>query len=513
MKLLIKPFGRLRLLAIVLTLLPMAVLPVLGAVWLWQSRYLLYWLILLLLCAALGYGMHLLLRWRESRSLPAATTQADPRWPVFANAPWQEVEAMANEVTPESWPLKDAERLFVLGRNTLDLVARHYHPEREKPLLELTVPHMLLIIERASRDLRLQITEHIPFSHRLTLGALVRARHWKEVAAQWEKLYRVGRAALNPASALFREVYREIGNRIVSHGLERVQIWLLQEYVRKVGYYAIELYSGNLLLGGEDPTAAPTGDSLRAAMLAEEAMARIKAEPLHILVLGRANAGKSSLINALFGELTAAADVLPDTTSGIWPYRLEREGQMEALIFDTPGCDTPLLKEQALKRAVLDADLILWVSAAHRPDRQAERERLDRLRHWLNESPKRRPAPVLVAVSHIDRLRPPREWQPPYDLNNPTGVKAQNIQAAVLAVAEDLNLPAARCVPVCLADDRRYNVNDALWAVILAHQNEAGKVRFLRCMATRRREENWDLMWRQLGNAGRFLLELKELYR
>jgi len=37
------------------------------------------------------------------------------------------------------------------------------------------------------------------------------------------------------------------------------------------------------------------------------------------------------LINALFGQLVAATDVLPDTTASLAPYRLERDGLAAAL--------------------------------------------------------------------------------------------------------------------------------------------------------------------------------------
>ena len=53
-----------------------------------------------------------------------------------------------------------------------------------------------------------------------------------------------------------------------------------------------------------------------------EAMA---GEPLRILVLGQVKAGKSGLINALFGETRAAVDVVPRTRH-IEPFVLEREG-------------------------------------------------------------------------------------------------------------------------------------------------------------------------------------------
>jgi 50S ribosome-binding GTPase len=55
-----------------------------------------------------------------------------------------------------------------------------------------------------------------------------------------------------------------------------------------------------------------------------------------LLVAGQVKAGKSSLINALFGELQAATDVLA-CTSNIIPYRLERNGTDLALVLDSPG--------------------------------------------------------------------------------------------------------------------------------------------------------------------------------
>ena len=222
---------------------------------------------------------------------------------------------------------------------------------------------------------------------------------------------------------------------------------------------------------------------------------------------GRSNVGKSSLINALFGEFTAAADLMPHTTQEIVPYLLERDGTILALIFDAPGSDTELLGSGNCRDAVLNADLILWVTAVHRPDREAERQQLDLIRTWFADDPSRRPPPMLVVATHIDMLPPPREWQPPYDLNEPRDRKARNIAAAIAAAAADLNVPSDRTIPVCLAPERVYNVEDTLWAAILNQQDEAGRTRFLRCLKARRREENWTLAWRQLSGAGRILLD------
>lgn len=507
---LLRQFGTLRLLALISAALPLLALPVFGLLWLWQEDHMLFWLASLLIAGSLGFILHSLARWREKRRVEQPATSPSPHWPSEADSPWQQVDIMAKAVTIDDFPLTDGTRLWQLGRDTVTQVARHYHPEREQPLLELTLPHALLIIERASRELRQLVTESVPLSHQLTLGDVTRAKRWKDTVERYENLYRLGHAVVDPAGALFREFRREVSGRIVGYGSDKVQTWLVQEYVRKVGYYAIDLYSGNLLLDEKANVTATTADSRREQQAADAQQAALDAEPLRILILGRTNAGKSSLINALFGELKTAADVLPDTTTRLNAFRLEREGHTEALIFDSPGFDSDLMHGKALKKAASDADLILLVSPANVADRGGEREQLDQIRQWQKEQKKRRPPPLLLVLSHIDQLRPLREWQPPYRLDEPDSPKASAIREATLAAAEELRIPVEDCVPVCLASERLYNVEDALWAAILARQDDAERARFLRCLSHHRKAENWRLLWQQIGNSGRLLKPILE---
>ncbi|MBE2294015.1 MAG: GTPase domain-containing protein [Phycisphaerales bacterium] len=505
---LFKQLDRLRLIALLLWALPVAVLPLLGVYWLWQAEMLPWWLATMVGCGVAGYGLQFWLLRRDRHLLAKAVTTSDPYWPPRADQAWVRVEQLAEAIQPEQWPLHDGARLWMLTRNTLEEVARYYHPEEAQPLLELTVPHTLLIVERASRDLRITVSDHIPFSQALKVGDLLRAWRWKDTAERVMNLYRAGRLVINPLNALLSEAWGHMRGQAYGQAWTEIQRWLLREYVRKVGYYAIELYSGRLILtdGEADIQPTPRAGTSLSTETAEKSVG--VEQPLRILVLGRANAGKSSLINALFGRLTAATDVLPDTTLALQPYRLEREGLTTALIFDSPGYDNEELNEKALQQLAFRADLILWVCAAHRPDRHLDRLYLDAVRTGFSALPDRRPPPILVVVSHIDQLRPSREWQPPYDLVNPQNAKATHIRAAVEAVAEDLAIPLAAVIPVCLADGRVYNVDDALWAAILDRQDEADKVRFLYCLEQRKRKENWILLRRQLLNAGRWLLKL-----
>ena len=500
----------LHILVFVLMILPVLVLFAFGVLWLWQNDTLQYWLMAMVGCGGLGYGLQQWLVQRERKLLAKAVTEPNPEWPPSAEVVWQKVEALAETCNPEDWPLEDGAWVLTLGQKTMETVAHCYHPNVEKPLLELTLPHTLFIIERASRDLRRDVAEKIPFSNRLTIGDLFRIQRWKAKAEQVVNIYRAGNMIFNPVNALLGEAWRHLRERSFDQARNELHSWFLRAYICKVGYYAIDLYSGRLPLDDAEPTASATPLS-KADISHAEGITKAVVEPLRILVLGRSNAGKSSLINVLFGELTTATDVLPDTTQNLKPFVLSREGLTQALIFDSPGCDSSFLDVKQMLAAAENADLILWVSPVNRPDRQIERDFLDALRAAQSAQMDRRPPPLLIVASFIDQLRPVTEWCPPYNLTDRLNIKANNINAAVRAIAADLMVPVEWVIPVCLSAGKIYNVDDSLWATILNHQDEALRVRLIRCLNAKKRAEDWVLLRRQMAGAGRFLRDLPEL--
>ncbi|XOZ35066.1 GTPase family protein [Halomonadaceae bacterium KBTZ08] len=502
MRALLREFGYLRLVAVVVSFLPLLVLPAMGVLWLWHSEQLFVWFVVLAACGLLGYGLHWVSRALSRKRLQPAT-QPQAHWPPDSHEAWQRVEGRANEATPEQYSLSDATGLFRLGRDTVEDVARHYHPRRERPLLELTLPHMLLIIERASRELRAEIVDHVPLSHRLTLGSMARLRRWRDTAVQLEGVYRLGHAAMDPTSVVFRELRRDLGNRVLGYGSEQVQTWLLREYIRKVGYYAIELYSGRLLLEPETDVGSVTRAS-RLQQQASEAQSSTP-EPLRVLLLGRSNSGRSSLANALIGAPVAPVDSLAGTTNAVEAYSWGSSGGDEVLLMDTPGIEGDSLDTATLRREVLRADLVLWVTPVLRADREGERAVLARIRGWFREDASRRPPPVIGVVTGVDQVRPAREWAPPYSLAEPETAKGRNMAAAVAAVGEELELDAQHRVAVSLHGDTPFNVSDGLQALMEEQMDEARRVRLLRCLRERQREETWRYLWRQIRNSGRVL--------
>ena len=108
-------------------------------------------------------------------------------------------------------------------------------------------------------------------------------------------------------------------------------------------------------------------------------------EPLLFVVVGEVKSGKSSLINALFGQEIAKADVLP-ATDRVCIYRYGREEKQIDLsprlaeshlpveflrnfnIVDTPGTNTMISEHQTItENFVPRADLILFVFSVVNP--------------------------------------------------------------------------------------------------------------------------------------------------
>ena len=142
-------------------------------------------------------------------------------------------------------------------------------------------------------------------------------------------------------------------------------------------------------------------------------------EPLLFVVVGEVKAGKSSLINALFGQEIAKADVLP-ATDRVCIFRYGREEKQVEVsprlveshlpidflrdfnIVDTPGTNTMVAEHQTItENFVPRADLILFVFSVVNPWTQSAWDFLKLVqKKWLKN--------VVFVLQQAD-LRDPKE--------------------------------------------------------------------------------------------------------
>jgi len=155
----------------------------------------------------------------------------------------------------------------------------------------------------------------------------------------------------------------------------------------------------------------------------------------------------------------------------------------------------------------VQSDLIVLVSSAQTAARDADRRLLDEVRNLFQRNPDREFPPLVAALTHIDQLRPFREWNPPYDLAQSQGTKAQQIREAVEATATDLAVAIDRVIPVCLLEGKLYNVDEGLIPAIVASLGDAQRLKYLRCLREFKEEEYWRRLREQAANTGRILLK------
>ena len=301
------------------------------------------------------------------------------------------------------------------------------------------------------------------------------------------------RIPLNPIAAAGQEFSRVFSDKTVDAISYRLRAMVTQEFVLTVGRAAIDLYSGRLALSDED---------LHAARAHELATAAGPVGPVRLVLIGQVSAGKSSLVNALAQESRSAVGPLP-TTARVAEYRLEQAGRPAVSLVDMPGLEDGT--EEEFLEQVERADLVVWVASATQPARDTDRKALAAVRAWAAAQLTRRVPPIVLALTHIDELRPASEWQPPYDIVAPAGPKARSIRAAIDSVAKVLDLSAAAIVPVAMPPDREpYNI-DALWAAIALELDEARLVQLDRLRIGRQGLSLRELA-EQLGQAGRFVV-------
>src|SRR5260370_11211047 len=485
--------------------LPWLSLLALGARWRWQSGHVWVWAVAAAVLGLLTWPLSRFVRRRaneEARLALGDLAEPSRNWNAIEQEAWTEVLAIADATAP--FAFTEIEPLVASARDIVEVVARRFHPEAHPAWAQFSLPEFLLLAERLCRDVRREALHHIPGVRAIRLSHLLWARRQNErycaiARTGWRMgfgLWRVVRGALNPLQAAGHETRSILALKTAKLLSYRLRAYATRLLVLEIGRAAIELYAGRLVLSHEE---------VRAAQERDIADAVAPPAPVRIILIGQGNAGKSSLVNALAQEIRCAVGPLP-VTSRAAEYLLEPQGHPTVTLVDIPGLDERAASAAEGRAQAARADLIVWVASATQPARGPDRKQLDEIRTWAGPQLVRRPAPLLLALPHIDELRPAAAWAPPYDVAAPSGPQARAIRAAVNAVAGALDLRVDTIVPVAMPPDREsYNL-DALWARIAVELDEAKLVQLDRLRVGQQGLSLRELA-DQLGHAGRTIVK------
>ncbi|MGB8702173.1 MAG: GTPase [Thermosynechococcaceae cyanobacterium] len=385
----------------------------------------------------------LLVRWLRSPELAAAEAALD-QWtdatalpPPNGNAQQrqlaeveirQSLQAAREEGPPwDNWPL-----FFQRCQRLVEAIALIYHPQVKRPLLNIYVPQAYGLIRGTVDDVDQWMQKLSPLLGQVTLGQAY------EAYETYQKLEPAARLALkawtftqwifNPLAALARAATQGYAAQANQQLVTNLGQMLREATLKALGERAIALYSGEALqaIAAVDvPMPTVQTQTLRDIFGKATELNSPDTQPLNVVLLGRTGAGKSSLINTLFRQDLAQVDVLPSTNQ-MQPYQLEIAGEF-LLLWDSPGYEQVGMAQytQTVIAQATAADLVLLVMPVTDPTLQMDRERLSALKQSAPD------LPILTVVTQVDRLRPLREWDPPYDWQKGDRPKERHIREAI----------------------------------------------------------------------------------
>ncbi|MFM7425413.1 MAG: GTPase family protein [Elainella sp.] len=367
------------------------------------------------------------------------------------------VQAQADRPIWEDWP-----SFWQRCQEVVSAVAQIYYPEVKYPLLNIHIPQAYGLIRGTVDDMDLWMQKLSPVLSQVTLGQGYEAYEvYRKLEPTARKLWQAWNWAswvLNPVAAAARQASQPYTNQANQQLLVNLGQSLRETALRNLCRQAMLLY-GKAVLTPEAVALQPKTQSLREILAEAEPLATGGEKPLNILLVGRTGAGKSSLINTLFQTDLAQTDLLPNTDR-IQHYQWLSEAGTITL-WDTPGYEQ--VNQSSYRQQVLDyahsADLLLLVTPALDPALQMDVDFLNSLASsqaasGSNSGPASGSAavPTLAIVTQVDRLRPLREWQPPYDWQWGNRPKEVSIREAVAYRLEMLGDCCSRVLPLVTGD-------------------------------------------------------------
>ena len=412
----------------------------------------------------------LLVHWTKPHEIQQIVTavQAELQSTTLDNQPLESALQPILTAAREDPPVWDDWGAFWRRCQTVvTTVAHHYHPEVKRPLLNIYVPQAYGLIRGTVDDMDRAMTQLAPVLNQVTVGQAYEAYEiYRKLEPSMGKLWQAWNWAqwvLNPATAVAKVVSQQSTNQANQQLLVNLSQLLRETALRNLAQQSAILYGGDSLPAifetQESAESSSKTATLQAILETATPVETVEQKPVSLMLVGRTGAGKSSLINTLFKTELAAVDVLPSTDK-IQQYSWQLDTGEVLQLIDSPGYEQ--IERDDFRDLVLDqaaaADLLVLTTPALDPALQSDKTFLDDLKA-LEQTP-----PTLVVLTQVDRLRPVREWQPPYDWQTGQRPKEISIRDAVAYRVETLG---QRVAPIVTYDRNRAAWNDERLALSL----------------------------------------------
>ncbi|MDJ0796144.1 MAG: GTPase family protein [Calothrix sp. MO_167.B12] len=374
-------------------------------------------------------------------------------------------------------------------------IAHIYYPEVKYPLLNIYIPQVYGLIRGTVDDMDRWMQQLSPVLNQVTVGQAYQAYEvYQRLEPSVRRLLKIWDWAqwlFNPLAVLAKKASQSSNEQATQQLLVNLGQLLREAALRNLCRQAVALYSSETLPTLEftaTPTQLPEAktQTLREILTQAQPVEAVEQKPVDILLVGRTGSGKSSLINTLFQSEQAAVDVLPSTDK-IQSYHWESSTGETLTLWDTPGYEQ--VKRAELRQLVLDyahkADLLLLINPALDPALQMDVDFLQALATEVTD------LPVITAVTQVDRLRPVREWQPPYNWQLGESTKEINIRQAVEYRLQELDKYCQLVLPIVNQDTTQlreaWGIDDLSVALLeaIAPAKKSRLARFLRNLEAR----------------------------
>jgi hypothetical protein len=341
-------------------------------------------------------------------------------------------------------------------RDVVSAVAHAYHPEVKYPLLNIYVPDAYGLLRGTVDDVDRWIESLSPVLGQVTIGQAVQGyEFYRKVEPSARKLWQAWgwvQWLLNPAVAAARTVSQPSNNQATQQLLGNLSTLLREATLRNLYRQSVALYSGILPTMPVPDQAQPAVPAAKTQTLRDlldraESPEAVAKKPVNILLVGRTGAGKSSVINTLFEADKAEVDILPSTDE-VRNYQWQTDSGDALTLWDSPGYEQ--IDREDYRELLLDyahqADLLLLVTPAMDPSLQMDVDLLQDMRKEVKD------LGAIAIVTQVDRLRPIREWNPPYDWQWGDKPKEVSIREATRYRQEQFGEVCDRVLPLVTRD-------------------------------------------------------------